>query len=262
MKFFIAVFFTFIFYAQTYSQQYPFKEGFEGTLNGQLPVGWVGDISVQGYHGVADGKGLAASLSSTDITDSVVTPLIGPVNGATSLLFFYRWVMEFIYPSDPRMPNSKDKLEVFASTDSSNFSLVYTIDSSNHQPSLLFKKVEVPLGSFAGSNVYLKFKCTWGGGKYFQDIDSVKVQTMATAIKEVATTDSNIELYPNPANKNMVVKFKESNSKDITIYSLNGKKVLQQKLFSNESIDVSTLENGMYFLQLDGKAAKFVVLRQ
>ncbi|HRN94825.1 MAG TPA: T9SS type A sorting domain-containing protein [Chitinophagales bacterium] len=261
MKFFIATIFLAAFFTQTFSQQYPFKESFEGTLNGQLPAGWVGDISVQGYHGVGDGKGLAASLSSTDMMDSVITPLIGPVNSSTSLLFFYRWVAEFIYPSDPRMPNSKDKLEIFASTDSTNFSLVYTIDSSNHQPSLLFKKVEVPLGSFAGNSVWLKFKCTWGGGKYFQDIDSVKVQTMATAINEVETAESNIELFPNPASKNMVVKFSNCASKDISVYSLSGKQVLQQKLSCDESIDVSTLENGMYFLQVEGNAKKFVVLR-
>ncbi|MFN8292334.1 MAG: T9SS type A sorting domain-containing protein [Chitinophagales bacterium] len=244
-----------------FAQQYPFSEGFGGTLNGQLPAGWSGDIAVQGYHGMGDEKGLAAQLSSSDTQDSIVSPAIGSVNASTVLVFYYRWVMDFIYPSDPRYPNINDKLEVLVSTDSSHFSVVYSIDSFNHLPTLNFKRVQVPLGNFAGSNIQLMFRSSWGGGKYFQDIDSVVVQNGVSAVAEDINVND-FQVYPNPAKGRLQVMFSNSTPHEISIVDVSGKELFRKEIENNETIDVAGFSSGIYFLKAGATVKKIMVVPQ
>jgi hypothetical protein len=259
MKFFAIVSLIACYSFVSFSQQYPFKEGFQGILNGQIPPGWSGDIPVLGYHGVNDEKGLASLLSSGNRIDSIVSPLIGTINSASVLVFYYRWVMDFIYPSDPRYPNGNDKLEVFASADSVNFTLVQLIDSFNHKPSLNFKRIEVPLGNFAGENIQLKFKCSWGGGKYFQDIDSVVVQDGLTAIG-FNTERQSCQIFPNPASGSLNVFLSDCLPKQFSIFDAQGKCWVADEIACSRAIDVSNLPNGFYFFQVNSNTQKFVVL--
>jgi endo-1,4-beta-xylanase len=56
-----------------------------------------------------------------------------------------------------------------------------------------------------------------------------------------------VEVYPNPADKFIIVK--ENEIRKIEIYSISGLKI--KTAFTNESIDVSKLEKGVYFLKID-----------
>jgi hypothetical protein len=75
---------------------------------------------------------------------------------------------------------------------------------------------------------------------------------------------SEINLYPNPVNKTLVLKIENKLLKEtIEIYNLLGQKKLEQKT-NNEStinIDVNTLENGIYILKIGNSQTKFKIER-
>lgn len=71
------------------------------------------------------------------------------------------------------------------------------------------------------------------------------------SVDDVSEQNKNsISIHPNPANENITIKSKNQLSySSISIYDLSGKMVLE--LFTEiEQIDVSNLDNGIYFLEL------------
>lgn len=68
-----------------------------------------------------------------------------------------------------------------------------------------------------------------------------------------SVTDYNINLfsiYPNPSSDKIFITAKHSLPKSATIYSMDGKKVLNLSL-QNNSIDVSGLPKGIYFVEIN-----------
>lgn len=66
------------------------------------------------------------------------------------------------------------------------------------------------------------------------------------------------ELYPNPANQQLTVNFGElKNIETIAVLDLSGSKVLSNKTVSN-TIDISSLQSGKYFLVIDHEAGTSV----
>ncbi|GEM_PF-4251257 len=232
------------------AQQYPYKETFETTLSNQVPAGYSGDISVLSYHGLNDLKGLAALLHSGDTQDSTITPLIGPLTQSSILVFYYRWVRDFIYPSEPKMPVNGDKLEVQITENDSTFSTIHLIDSANHQPNLNFKRVQVPLGNHAGKNIRLKFRCVRGSDKFFMDIDSISVLNQGGVSSVENIYESQLRLYPNPCSNYFAIDAKNcSNNIELNVTDISGKIVLHSTTTCNQLIDVSSLCNGVYVVQ-------------
>ena len=75
---------------------------------------------------------------------------------------------------------------------------------------------------------------------------------------------SDLVIYPNPVNHTLKIKSSSDISDRIaTVFDLNGKRVLNQKVVQN-SIDVSTLQNGLYFLRIesDGKVVNRKFLKK
>ena len=84
------------------------------------------------------------------------------------------------------------------------------------------------------------------------------------------TENSNhfFSIYPNPANEKLNIDFSSTiDLENTTIYVTNmlGKKVIELNNFNTNSIDISSLDNGIYFLNtnLNGKkiTEKFVILK-
>ncbi|MEG1909796.1 MAG: T9SS type A sorting domain-containing protein, partial [Bacteroidales bacterium] len=73
-------------------------------------------------------------------------------------------------------------------------------------------------------------------------------------------TDSKytITLYPNPCHTNQIFLSKEVQF--YSIYNLNGKQILQGNTPTHQ-IDVSSLQNGMYIVKMDGHHFKLTILR-
>ena len=59
-----------------------------------------------------------------------------------------------------------------------------------------------------------------------------------------------IKLYPNPAQNNFTVDLIDNTKQQLQIFDLTGKQILQQTITSKTTVDVSSLDNGVYFVLL------------
>jgi chitinase len=68
-------------------------------------------------------------------------------------------------------------------------------------------------------------------------------------------------VYPNPVNKILYIyNAKNENPFDIQLFGLKGNLILEKKLYgTSESIDISDLPNGIYFLKLGDKFEKILI---
>lgn len=70
-----------------------------------------------------------------------------------------------------------------------------------------------------------------------------------TLVNEMLELKENVQIYPNPTQNNLQVKLDKSENHSFEIKSLDGKVVQQENLISN-TISVSNLVEGMYFLEI------------
>ena len=68
---------------------------------------------------------------------------------------------------------------------------------------------------------------------------------------------SKFSIYPNPVSDQLFISSKNTVIETISIYSLTGKKVFEGANKTN-SIDVSTLSKGMYFVEISSASGKSV----
>ena len=77
-----------------------------------------------------------------------------------------------------------------------------------------------------------------------------------------AVVAENVQIYPNPAKSNIKVKnYSGSESSELLIYNLSGQ-IVQKSMLNNEaenSLELNQLENGIYFLRVDGKNFKLII---
>jgi hypothetical protein len=71
-----------------------------------------------------------------------------------------------------------------------------------------------------------------------------------TLANEIPELNDSVQIYPNPTQNNLQVKLDKSENLSYEIKSLDGKVVQQQNLISN-TISVSNLVEGMYFLEIN-----------
>lgn len=86
------------------------------------------------------------------------------------------------------------------------------------------------------------------------------VFTFSTGLKKLIDT-KNVMIYPNPVVD--IVSFKNTfgENLDISIYSVTGAKVLNiNQLYPTQTINISHLTKGMYFLKVNNQILKFIKL--
>lgn len=93
------------------------------------------------------------------------------------------------------------------------------------------------------------------------DLDAVGViHEQVAGISENKLTQ--IDIFPNPAEDKLYLKGISNNIKhhsSIKIWDIHGVLVFQKSLTLSKGIDISSLNNGIYFLQIDGKYfARFI----
>jgi hypothetical protein len=244
-----------LFPVTVWAQTYPFDEGFAGIASGSLPAGWSGDMKVQADHGLNDLKGMTADIGGNDLLDSAITPWIGPLDNNNEFYFWYRIVDQFIYPSTEKHLNGKDLFVISYSTDSVNYTPLYTIDSTNHQASLNFKKVIFPITTLGGQVVKFKLYAKHGGGgSYFFDVDSIKVrQNTGTSTNDLELNSNTLIVYPNPSTGNDVyIQVSGTKEADVTLLDVTGREILRQSSTANQSIvrlSTPQLLPGIYFVR-------------
>jgi hypothetical protein len=92
-------------------------------------------------------------------------------------------------------------------------------------------------------------------------------QSQSTAVKEKARikkitgpvkTESNIRVYPNPSSSSVTVEYIAA-LKRISILSMDGKKMIDQKVYGNQqNVDVSGLSDGIYIISVETKDEKIL----
>ena len=90
-------------------------------------------------------------------------------------------------------------------------------------------------------------------------IDYVRTYALPTTTNIKDVVKSNIIIYPNPSNKEVVVKNKFNNLTPYTVNTLQGNQVLKGRLNSTENrLNISKLSSGVYILNISGYQVKIV----
>lgn len=93
-------------------------------------------------------------------------------------------------------------------------------------------------------------------------IDSINMIDMCeinvTSVNDFSSKNE-IRIYPNPAKNSLTISFENNNSSTIQIVDITGKIVLTKKLIKTiERLDISSLQNGMYFIKIQSNEKDFV----
>jgi len=106
-----------------------------------------------------------------------------------------------------------------------------------------------------GANYCYKIKAIDGDCE--SDFSEVVCQPFNRVDIVGAKNISTLQVYPNPVNHELQIKNYESG--DIEIYNIVGQKIIFNfQLSTFNSIDVSHLSSGMYFLKIDNRVVKFI----
>jgi hypothetical protein len=80
--------------------------------------------------------------------------------------------------------------------------------------------------------------------------------------------ENDMSIFPNPTTNELTIKYADLNNSELIIYNLMGSVLLRKNSWSGASeikLDVSSLQNGIYFLEIKTKSGaavqKFVVNR-
>ena len=247
---------------QSYSQTYPYAEGFEGMPNTQVPTGWGGSMKVLQNHGLNDFKAISARVSSAVPVDSGITPLIGPLTSASAFSFYYRIINQANYPSTPKDMDNGDMVEIMISTDGVNYQTVYQIDMNNHNPTFNFAKRKVFLSQYAGSTVNFKLRCTYATTpSFFVDFDTITVMNDPQAGIEDATAEQTFTLFPNPvsAGNNCFIQTSIPTNQPVKIYNALGEVVYNTQTFADCTLPTADYTPGLYFLQCGNTTRKLII---
>ena len=135
----------------------PFVEGFDNT---QAFTDWTLSSTVSLQYRGKTGYSLSLSIPSvTQPSPEFKLPKIGKIDTSSLFNVDYRIVtyQNKIVPNSP----SWGKIEIFGSTDCGmNFTKIKTIDSTNHRASADFQSIQLPLSTYAGKELVLKFVIT------------------------------------------------------------------------------------------------------
>lgn len=84
--------------------------------------------------------------------------------------------------------------------------------------------------------------------------------TTTIAIEEVNAESNFYSIYPNPSNAYVYIKSMHKESKNLIIefYDILGKMVINQPFKNNEKINITNLNTGIYFVEIDNETLKFV----
>jgi len=231
----------------------PLREDFE---NG-LPSGWATTSTVTDGHNNTSFV-LASNLFFGVQSSTTILPRVGFVGPSDSLSFDYRITD---YDDDGTVPtvlSNGTRFEVRISTDcGDSFQTVYTIDASNHTPSLGLKNVRIGLGAYAGEAVQISFVGTWGAGDFYFDLDNINLPPLTGS----PTSDeieglAHLNLQPNPTTGRVLVTaaFDRSLDAQVQVLDLTGRMVWQTNVLRtdliSESLDLGAFPDGMYLLRL------------
>ncbi|MBN1462707.1 MAG: T9SS type A sorting domain-containing protein [Paludibacteraceae bacterium] len=106
----------------------------------------------------------------------------------------------------------------------------------------------------------------WGNSVMY--VDNINFDNLITSVSEMKSDNATYSLYPNPASNNVTVDINTTNKIDLTlnIYSVTGKLITSYSFLQDKyQMDVSNLENGIYFVEIISnqwkKSQKLIIQR-
>lgn len=73
------------------------------------------------------------------------------------------------------------------------------------------------------------------------------------------TDNTKFKIYPNPVSYHLYINFETSIERTLKLYSINGRQLLAKKVTASQTqLNVSKIENGIYFLSIDGNTFKII----
>ena len=124
-----------------------------------------------------------------------------------------------------------------------------------------FKK-EVDLSAYAGKTIYLRLRGLTGiNQRSDMALDDFRMIDSTNGSSGIVDVNGHFNLYPNPAQKQVVVSTTSGKTRlaAITLYNTIGDKVLQQKELkatSTYTLDLSSLASGMYWIFIQDQHGK------
>ena len=132
-------------------------------------------------------------------------------------------------------------------------------------------KIKYYMGTEQGFNVSASGKLYFSGDNLLvkSEANSTETSIPVSIIQKITFTDevlatqnvglnkSNLQLYPNPSTDYIRIK-SEAKSLVVKIYNLEGKLVVSGTYKSDEDINVSKLNAGVYLVQANGVTLKFI----
>ena len=98
----------------------------------------------------------------------------------------------------------------------------------------------------------------WGWGK----LDALKCVNEAirrVSINQVETLRTPLKVFPNPATSSVYINTACGEMQTLEVYTIDGRRVLQQPIHTEATIDVSRWNNGVYILRVGSRTEKLVV---
>ena len=88
------------------------------------------------------------------------------------------------------------------------------------------------------------------------------VSELTSGIADIKNDNSDLEIYPNPAINNIIIKYKTSSKTELVIYNVLGEMVFKNTLLPLQSdqqmIDISAWQKGVYFLKIGDRTEKII----
>ena len=129
-----------------------------------------------------------------------------------------------------------------------------TVVYSNNQPDGTFENVTQFY--FSGENLVIN----QNGNETIiarSIIRKLTLQDVATSSIETYDENAKIFIYPNPTSDKLNMSSETEQQVTVSIFSLNGQRLMQQQMSTSESIDVSSLAKGFYIIKINETSYKF-----
>ncbi len=145
----------------------------------------------------------------------------------------------------------------------SSFITVYQYKNCQHSNEVLLYKVYGGGHTWPGAPINLPFGNTnrdIHASTVIWDFFKKHIQSASTPI-QVNYTSNDFTLYPNPVSSILHITYNTNQACDqVEIFDVFGRKLLERKS-QPESINISSLNSGMYFLRIETNQSKYKIIR-
>ena len=131
------------------------------------------------------------------------------------------------------------------------------LSNSEHSP-VRIDVSDISTIKFKSTKIVVKKNDDTSSDFYFSEIKKITFGQGETVIIENSETHT-ANIYPNPVKDNLTINNADTMfGSDIFIYSVTGQLVAKHSQWNGETIDVSDLNSGIYYVKTNSTTLKFV----